>query len=151
MSSTATTILSAEDARRLVQTQAWCSTCKVLIPHDTDHLLGKPDLCVACPPLFTRCGCQPEGLEWLPIYSDPGWLLDSTDPIFFSKVHTFVVIDLILMSIARDATAVYARVSKGYLFEWDKAYDNITTAIMFGKFEDAVTWRHRLKDLEEQT
>ena len=77
-----------------------------------------------------------------------GWVLEG------KAVPTNAAIDLILMSIARDATAAKGQMTRCKAGTWgdrSSTYSHITTAVMSGEFEDAVKWRHRLKDLEEQT
>ena len=137
-----TTTLSADDVRRWT-IDPWCPKCSTPAYLDRDgvrvHCCGQLNGVVSG--IFTRCpGCQPEGMEWWRVYK--GWRLRKY------VIDVSHAIDLILMAIARDATAAYANF-RGKPIE--TAYDNITTAIMSSEFEDAVKWRHRLKDLEEQT
>ena len=154
MSSTATTTLSADDVRRLVTT-AWCTTCNR--PH-TGHWGN--DHHPAVQSLFTRCpGCQPEGLlwnSWRPL--DGGHWDLCTDLGHTSRIAPYHAIDLILMSIARDATAAHETIWRSKACDHDQdfrgkvseCYDNIVTAIMNGDLPGAVAARHRLKDLEDK-
>ena len=150
-----TTTLSAEDVRRLVM-EPWCNECNAPIetlPDAThEHDNTRQALWARCP------DCQPKGLHWLPPYRcheyerlDGHWyIIGHPDDI----VEVPTVIDLILMSIARDATAAKGQMTRCKAGTWgdrSSTYSHITTAIMSDEFEDAVKWRHRLKDLEEQT
>ena len=98
------------------------------------------------PALFTRCpGCQPEGLEW----SDRDRFILVEDDDIFVVARLSWVIDLILMSIARDATAAYDKPSiRPY---YPDLYITLTTSIMSTDLPGAVAARHRLKDLEDST
>ena len=101
------------------------------------------------PPLFTRCsGCQPPSLY----FSDEHWW--ATDDDGFRDIRAdSIAVDLILMSIARDATAARESMKYGSELHYQAGWclQNLTTAIMFSKLEDAVKWRHQLKDLEDST
>ena len=146
-----TTILSAEDVRRLVM-EPWCNECNAPIETLPDATHEHDNTRQA---LWGRCpGCQPDGLEWRErgpgevVPMELGWVLEG------KAVPTNAAIDLILMSIARDATAAKGQMTRCKAGTWgdrSSTYSHITTAVMSGEFEDAVKWRHRLKDLEEQT
>ena len=107
------------------------------------------------PALFTRCRCQPEGLlwnSWRPL--DGGHWDLCTDLGHTSRIAPYHAIDLILMSIARDATAAKGQMTRCKAGTWgdrSSTYSHITTAVMSGDLPGAVAARHRLKDLEEQT
>ena len=142
------TTLSADDVRRQVMS-VWCSECQAPAPCGTiyeDHKARG----ILRDPLFTRCpGCQPESLYWgEPGEDDHGGRYKGSWILRQRETKVWIAIDLILMSIARDATAAYTNF-RGKPIE--TAYDNITTAVMSTEFEDAVKWRHRLKDLEDKT
>ena len=132
-----TTALSADDVRRLVMEPL----------DDTTGYAG--ELPAPKPALFTRCsGCQPPSLY----FSDEHWW--ATDDDGFRDIRAdSIAVDLILMSIARDATAARESMKYGSELHYQAGWclQNLTTAIMFSKLEDAVKWRHQLKDLEDST
>ena len=145
MMMTSTVVLSMKDVRQQVL-EPWCGVCDAPAIDGVCHPghIGT----IQSPPLFTRCpGCQPKGL--VPAHDGKGGKGFTMDGRWIEPAHA---IDLILMSTARDATATF-QVMSSKITTHDRAiviHFNITTAVMCGEFEDAVKWRHRLKDLEEQ-
>ena len=140
-----TTILSAEDVRRLVM-EPWCNECNAPIEtlpdatheHDNTHQA-----------LWARCpGCQPEGLEWRErgpgevVPMELGWVLEG------KAVPPNAVIDLILMSIARDGKKAFITPPQAIQ---QKYYDCLVDAVMSGDLPGAVAARHRLADLENKS
>ena len=142
-----TATLSMDDVRRQVM-NVWCSECQAPAPCGTiyeDHKARG----ILRDPLFTRCrGCQPEGL--VPAHDGKGGKGFTMDGRWIEPAHA---VDLILMSTARDATAARESMKYGSELHYQACWclQNLTTAIMFSKLEDAVKWRHQLKDLEDST
>ena len=139
-----TTILSAEDVRRLVM-EPWCNECNAPIETLPDATHEHDNTRQA---LWGRCpGCQPEVLTF-EVFEDDEINCEYLGHNEIGVVHT---IDLILMSIARDATAKFESIPHSGLAPWRLAYDAITFAVMSADLRDATKWRHQLKDIEAKS
>lgn len=131
-----TTTLSEDDVRRLVM-EDWTDSG----PDGRDVVRREA--------LFTRCpGCQPCGLRWsTSTVHSYGFYLDGPSYLALSAI-----IDLILMSIARDGTncnnLLFSRSGVEY---WSESYYDFANAVMSGDLPGTVVARHRLADLKEQT
>ena len=148
MSNTATATLSADDVRRLVM-ESWCHECnapiETLLDATHEHDNTRQALWARCP------DCQTEGLI-CPAQYDGDLARSYIWQLNGHNISTSAAIDLILMAIARDATAKF---NDGWtaddLPQWQDAYDDVTDAVMSGDLPGAVAARHRLADLKDKT
>ena len=135
-----TTILSAEDVRRLVM-EPWCNECNAPIetlPDAThEHDNTRQALWARCP------DCQTEGLI-CPAQYDGDLARSYIWQLNGHNISTSAAIDLILMSIARDGKKAYNAFAHR-----SEAYCELIDAVMSADLTDAVAARHRLAGLED--
>ena len=143
MSNTATTTISADDVRRWMM-EPFCVECNG--PRD-GKCANQRHFEFIREALWTRCpGCQPEGLKWRVSKGGFAWRWRFRGNV----ISIATVTDLILMSIARDATVVYRAMPESARTA-GSFYLSLTLAVMSTDLHGAVAARHRLKDLENAT